>query len=292
MAGADDAFFQYPSPGLLCMARHIALVDSAWWLMQLSLVVSTSCRSAGEALRLIDQKDIIKSDFVLVSGDTVSNCDLGTVLAEHKRRRVKDKNAIMTMVRLGSQPPAKTLAMCTTSAVGLSMRLCGGERLEATGALYHKILGNGLFAVVCSGSALRSIYLLARARVRRYQRIPAHALLSLFESQGGRQVMRSAASPVARRRLGESELLVVLDTASGQLLKYEDVAFATGRRLALDTQLFSERDDVQIRSDLLDCQVQALLGGWSYTVYVETRDKSRLIAVDTTVHGAGVCVRT
>jgi hypothetical protein len=34
---------------------------------QVSLVVSTNCRSAGEALRLIDQKDIIKADFVLVS---------------------------------------------------------------------------------------------------------------------------------------------------------------------------------------------------------------------------------
>ena len=70
------------------------------------MVVSTSCRSAGEALRLIDQKDIIKSDFVLVSGDTVSNCDLGAVLAEHKRRRVKDKNAIMTMVRLRFAAPS------------------------------------------------------------------------------------------------------------------------------------------------------------------------------------------
>ena len=34
--------------------------------LQVSLVVSTSCRSAGEALRVIDQKDIIKADFVLV----------------------------------------------------------------------------------------------------------------------------------------------------------------------------------------------------------------------------------
>ncbi len=29
-------------------------------------MVSTNCRSAGEALRVIDQKDIIKADFVLV----------------------------------------------------------------------------------------------------------------------------------------------------------------------------------------------------------------------------------
>ena len=33
-------------------------------------MVSTNCRSAGEALRVIDQKDIIKADFVLVRGYT------------------------------------------------------------------------------------------------------------------------------------------------------------------------------------------------------------------------------
>ena len=65
---------------------------------QVTLVVSTNCRSACEALRLIDQKDIIKHDFVLVSGDTVANMDLRAVLAQHKRRRAQDKNAIMTMV--------------------------------------------------------------------------------------------------------------------------------------------------------------------------------------------------
>jgi hypothetical protein len=62
-------------------------------------VVSTSCLSAGEALRLIDQKDIIKGDFILVSGDTVANLNLAPVLEAHRARRAADKNAIMTMVR-------------------------------------------------------------------------------------------------------------------------------------------------------------------------------------------------
>lgn len=53
----------------------------------------------GEALRALDQKDIIKGDFILVSGDTVANVDLGPALAAHRARREKDKNAIMTMVR-------------------------------------------------------------------------------------------------------------------------------------------------------------------------------------------------
>ncbi len=70
--------------------------------MRVSTIVSTICSSAGEALRIIDQRDIIKSDFVLVSGDTVSNMNLAPVLEAHKARRAADKNAIMTMVRLPS----------------------------------------------------------------------------------------------------------------------------------------------------------------------------------------------
>jgi NDP-sugar pyrophosphorylase family protein len=61
-------------------------------------VVARNCLSAGEALRALDQKDIIKGDFVLLSADTVSNLDLAPALTAHRARREKDKNAIMTMV--------------------------------------------------------------------------------------------------------------------------------------------------------------------------------------------------
>lgn len=65
---------------------------------KVSVVTSTACLSAGEALRLVDQKDVIKSDFVLVSGDIVANADLKALVQEHKGRRQQDKSAIMTMV--------------------------------------------------------------------------------------------------------------------------------------------------------------------------------------------------
>ena len=67
-------------------------------LFAAQVIVSTACKTAGEALREIDIKDIIKSDFVLVSGDVVSNMDLGAALEAHKARRDRDKNALMTMV--------------------------------------------------------------------------------------------------------------------------------------------------------------------------------------------------
>jgi translation initiation factor eIF-2B subunit epsilon len=46
----------------------------------------------------------IRNDFVLISGDTISNMSLEGVLAEHKARRVKDKQAIMTMVVKQAKP--------------------------------------------------------------------------------------------------------------------------------------------------------------------------------------------
>eukprot|EP00775_Hariotina_reticulata_P010863 gene10863-11017_t len=76
------------------------LADSKWLkqrLPRVTTVTSTNCFSLGEAMRSLDQKDIIKSTFVLVSGDTVSNMDLRPALAAHKERIERDKDSIMTM---------------------------------------------------------------------------------------------------------------------------------------------------------------------------------------------------
>lgn len=40
-------------------------------MLQVHTVVSTNCLSAGEALRLLDQRDLVKTDFVLVAGGRV-----------------------------------------------------------------------------------------------------------------------------------------------------------------------------------------------------------------------------
>lgn len=50
----------------------------------------------------------IRGDFILISGDTVSNMSLAKALSEHKDRRKKDPLAIMTMVIKHSKPSALT----------------------------------------------------------------------------------------------------------------------------------------------------------------------------------------
>lgn len=49
-------------------------------------------------MRDLDGKHLITGDFILVSGDVVSNLPIEAALAKHRSRREADKNAIMTML--------------------------------------------------------------------------------------------------------------------------------------------------------------------------------------------------
>ncbi|KAL2045611.1 hypothetical protein N7G274_002039 [Stereocaulon virgatum] len=61
-------------------------------------VLKSTATSVGEAMRSLDQLDVITGDFLLVSGDVVSNMNLEPALLKHRARREKSKDAIMTMV--------------------------------------------------------------------------------------------------------------------------------------------------------------------------------------------------
>jgi len=47
-------------------------------------IVSQEFLSIGDALRELDAKQIISSDFILIAGDVVSNLELNKVMEEHK----------------------------------------------------------------------------------------------------------------------------------------------------------------------------------------------------------------
>ena len=49
-------------------------------------------------MRDLDASGLISGDFLLLSGDVISNMNLELALAEHRSRREKNKNAIMTMI--------------------------------------------------------------------------------------------------------------------------------------------------------------------------------------------------
>ncbi|KAK9462873.1 nucleotide-diphospho-sugar transferase [Lipomyces oligophaga] len=71
-------------------------------------ILSPESMSVGDAMRDLDGKGLITSDFLLVSGDIVCNVPFDKVLAEHRQRRAKDSNAIMTMVLREANPLHRT----------------------------------------------------------------------------------------------------------------------------------------------------------------------------------------
>ncbi|KAH7340806.1 nucleotide-diphospho-sugar transferase [Rhizoctonia solani] len=98
-AGVDEVF-------VFCVA-HVdqikeAIEQSQWSKpssgMSITTIVSREARSVGDAMRELDAKQILTSDFVLLTGDVVSNIRLDEVIKEHKERRKVSKDAIMTCV--------------------------------------------------------------------------------------------------------------------------------------------------------------------------------------------------
>ncbi|CAN6575553.1 unnamed protein product [Malus baccata var. baccata] len=103
-AGVEEVF-------VFCCAHSRQVIDyleSSEWFAQPNFTVTTieshNSVSAGDALRLIYERNVIHGDFVLISGDTLSNMSLTQVLQEHKERRKKDSNAVMTIVIKRSKP--------------------------------------------------------------------------------------------------------------------------------------------------------------------------------------------
>lgn len=76
--------------------------------VKLRTLVSEDCQSVGDALRSIDSLSLIKSDFVLVSGDLVANMELKEVIDLHKEVRKTDRMAVMTCVYKKASPRHRT----------------------------------------------------------------------------------------------------------------------------------------------------------------------------------------
>ncbi|KAJ7530687.1 hypothetical protein O6H91_14G015100 [Diphasiastrum complanatum] len=175
-AGVEEVF-------VFCCAHAkqvTTYLDRSNWRSQpnfaITIIESHDCLSIGDALRFIDQRNVVRGDFVLVSGDVVSNMPLTEVLRQHKERRKKDKLSVMTMV-----------------------------------------------------------------------------------------VKRSKLSPITHQsRLGNNELVLVIDPASKQLLYY-DAGFEPANKdssqrqivkhVILDKSIVADRSAVQLCTDLQDCHI-------------------------------------
>lgn len=71
-----------------------------------NLIVLTlkGCFSLGDAMRDIDNRSLLRSDFLLLFGDLVTNLKLDELIEVHKANRQKDKSAVLTMVMTEVNP--------------------------------------------------------------------------------------------------------------------------------------------------------------------------------------------
>ncbi|CCG80899.1 Translation initiation factor eIF-2B subunit epsilon [Taphrina deformans PYCC 5710] len=75
---------------------------------EIRFIPTPDSMSTGDALRELDAKQLITSDFILVSGDVVSNMAADEIVAEHRKRRETNKDSIMTLVVRETNPLHRT----------------------------------------------------------------------------------------------------------------------------------------------------------------------------------------
>ncbi|XP_026396426.1 translation initiation factor eIF-2B subunit epsilon-like [Papaver somniferum] len=112
---------------VVCCAHSkqvIEYLEKSEWLsvpeFTVTILENRGCVSVGDALRFVYQSDVINGDFVLVSGDIVTNMNLTQALKEHRDRKKKHSNAIMTMV-IKKPKPSRTEQTSKDNTDGLVM---------------------------------------------------------------------------------------------------------------------------------------------------------------------------
>ncbi|KAJ1462380.1 nucleotide-diphospho-sugar transferase [Pelagophyceae sp. CCMP2097] len=80
------------------------------------------CASAGDALRELDQRGVVQSDpFVLISGDVVTNVDVGPIIEAHRARKKLDPDATMTVLMMKSGSRSQALRPLVSEDVVLAL---------------------------------------------------------------------------------------------------------------------------------------------------------------------------
>ncbi|SNX87525.1 related to Translation initiation factor eIF-2B epsilon subunit [Melanopsichium pennsylvanicum] len=77
--------------------KHLSTSPARYSLPKITVIATPDAQSLGDVMRELDSKQIIRSDFILIHADSVASMDLASIVDAHKRRRKKDKDAIMTI---------------------------------------------------------------------------------------------------------------------------------------------------------------------------------------------------
>ena len=68
-----------------------------WAPFKVATIMSPEARSVGDVMRDLDNRGMITGDFILISGDVVTNVDFNKMLEFHRKMHAQDKDHIATM---------------------------------------------------------------------------------------------------------------------------------------------------------------------------------------------------
>lgn len=71
--------------------------NSNWSPFKVSSIMSPEARSVGDIMRDLDNRGMITGDFILISGDVITNVDFTKMLEFHRKMHAQDKDHIATM---------------------------------------------------------------------------------------------------------------------------------------------------------------------------------------------------
>jgi translation initiation factor eIF-2B subunit epsilon len=94
-------------------------LSESQWAENIKCIVSTSAGTVGDALRRIQDENIIESDFVLCHGDVVANVDLKEALFRHRLSKEKDPTVLMTTLYKRASPSHASRSLEDDTVVGL-----------------------------------------------------------------------------------------------------------------------------------------------------------------------------
>lgn len=109
---------------LMCSAHADQIqeyIENSKWMgdnspFSVTTIMSIESRSVGDTMRDLDNRDLIAGDFLLVSGDVVTNMDFSKALQFHKQKKAQDKDHIATMVLNQASPLHRTRSQIDPAA--------------------------------------------------------------------------------------------------------------------------------------------------------------------------------
>ncbi|PSN41588.1 hypothetical protein C0J52_17905 [Blattella germanica] len=123
--------------------------------MNITMFVSETCRSIGDVMRDLDAKAVLRSDFILVSGNMVGNLNILPIVQKHREVQKKDRNAVLTMVYKAAGPGHTSRSLDDEAILAVdasSGKVLAHHRLKSGSKKSHDVIYRWVYPFVPDAS--------------------------------------------------------------------------------------------------------------------------------------------